>query len=213
VNLETGDDVQRLTTKARILVLPVSAVTAVRQDLQHLRMDAAKAGKWNIGFFAAGAVFWIFATIVGIAVDLHIARIYWLVGSFLIFPVAVLASSLFGADPFTKGNPLGELVGYTHMSVVAMSFPIVFGTFLFYPQALLLVMAIVYCLDFYVMSWAFGSRLFGVHAGIRVVVVTAIWFAEPNWRFTVLPGTVAVLYLITVAAIMLLQHQSRGQIA
>jgi hypothetical protein len=182
-------------------------------DLTRLRIDAADAGKWNIGFFAAGAVFWTFATAVGSTFDLDIARIYWLVGSFFIFPVAVLVSRLFAADPFTKGNPLGELVGYTHMSVIAMTFPLVFGAFFLFPEALLLVMAIVYCLDFYVMSWAFGSRLFGLHAAVRVVLVTVIWLAEPAWRFTVLPGTVAVLYLITVALIPILRPRPQRELA
>src|SRR4051794_12027940 len=97
-------DVDSEGTKGRSVVLPVSVVTAEGHDLERLRIDAAKVGKWNIGFFAAGAVFWIFASIVGSAVDLHTARIYWLVGSFFIFPIAILASRLFGADPFTKGN-------------------------------------------------------------------------------------------------------------
>ena len=178
-----------------------------QQTLQRLRIDAARRGKWNIGYFAAGAVFWIFAAAVGLTYELERARLFWLVGTFLIFPVAVVASRLAGADPFTKGNPLGDLVGYTHMSVIAMTFPLVLASFLFAPEALLLVMAIAYCLDFYVMSWAFGTRLFGVHAAVRVVVVSLIWFALPEWRFSLLPGVVALLYLGTVGLIPILRHR------
>lgn len=176
-------------------------------DLETLRVDAAERGKWNIGFFAAGAVFWIAATVIGVAVELSQARILWIVGTFLILPVAVLFSRLFGADPFTKGNPLGELVGYTHMSVVAMMAPIVIGCAIVHPEALLLVMAIAYCLDFYVMSWAFGSRVFGVHAAVRVVSVSLIWFAAPEWRVSVLPAWVAALYLATVLVLPVLRRR------
>lgn len=170
-------------------------------DLQALRVDAAKRGKWNIGFFAAGAVFWVAATVIGLTVELAQARIFWIVGTFLILPAAVMFSKLFRADPFTKGNALGELVGYTHMSVIAMMLPIVIGCAIVYPEALLLVMAIAYCLDFYVMSWAFGSPVFGIHAAVRVGSVSLIWFAAPDWRFSVLPAWVATLYIVTVLAL------------
>lgn len=176
-------------------------------SLEELRIDAAKRGQWNIGFFAAGAIFWTAATVIGVTVELSQARIFWIVATFLILPVAVVFSRLLGADPFTKGNALGELVGYTHMSVIAMMLPIVIGCAIAFPEALLLVMAIAYCLDFYVMSWAFGSPLFGIHAVLRVSSVSMIWFIVPEWRMTVLPAWVAALYIGTVVAIPILRRR------
>ena len=176
-------------------------------DLETLRIDAAKRGKWNIGFFAAGAAFWIAATVIGATIELSQARIFWIVGTFLILPLAVIFSRLFSADPFTKGNTLGELVGYTHMSVIAMMLPIVIGCAIVHPEALLLVMAIAYCLDFYVMSWAFGSPIFGVHAAVRVASVSLIWFSMPDWRQSVLPAWVAALYIGTVLALPTLRRR------
>ena len=177
------------------------------EDLDRLRVDAAERGQWNIGFFAAGAVFWIAVTVIGMTVELRHARVFWIVGTFLILPVAVMFSRLFGADPFTKGNALGELVGYTHMSVIAMMLPIVIGCAIVYPEALLLVMAIAYCLDFYVMSWAFGSPLFGIHAVVRVASVCLIWLVLPEWRMLVLPAWVAALYVGTVMALPALRRR------
>lgn len=174
-------------------------------DLRHLRRDAAQRGKWNLGFFIAGLIFWSFATYAGTKFELDIARIYWLVGSFLIFPLAVVSSYLVRADPFTRGNPLGELVGYTHMSVITMTFPLILWAFFFKPELMLLMMAIVYCVDFYVMTWAFDTPLFGVHAAIRTVAVSTIWFAMPDWRFSVLPATVAAFYLATILLNLILR--------
>ena len=169
--------------------------------LINLRIDAALRGKWNIGFFASGLLFWIYVAIVGISLPLATARIYWVTGTFFIFPVAVVMSKLFKADPFTKGNALGDLVGYTHLSVIGLSFPIIIVTAIYMPQALLLLMSICFCLDFYVMSWAFGTALFGLHAAIRTLAVTIIYFALPAWRLTLLPLAVALLYLITMLMI------------
>lgn len=180
---------------------------ALNDGLSSLRVDAAKIGKWNVGYFAAGFVFWVYAAFIGITFDLHVARVYWLVGTFFIFPMAVAFSHLFGADPFTKQNALGQLVGYTHMSVIALTFPLVIAAFFYKPEMLLLVMSIAYCIDFYVMTWAFGSPLFGIHAAARTVVVTIIWFAFPQHRSDALPIAVAVFYLATVSLVPALRKR------
>ena len=174
-------------------------------DIIKLRVDATIRGKWNIGFFAAGFIFWIFIGIICNSFPLETAKIYMVGGTFFIFPLAVLFSKLFKADPFTKGNTIGELVGYTHMSVIALSFPIVILTAIFLPDALIFVMAILYCLDFYVMTWSFGTPLFGVHAVLRTILVTLIYFAIPAYRFTVLPFIISFLYLTTVVLIPILR--------
>lgn len=176
-------------------------------NLQSLRVDFAKRSYWNLGYFAAGLIFWLYVTAINVYFPLNTAKIYWLVGTFFIFPIAVLVSRLLGADPFSKGNSLGELVGYTHMSVIVLTFPIVIFSMIYFPEAMILILAIAYCLDFYVMSWAFGSPLFGIHAAARVVIVTVIWFARPDWRQIVLPAAVACAYLATVILIPILRRQ------
>lgn len=175
--------------------------------LRHLRVDAAQRGKWNIGFFCAGFLFWLYVGVIAHYFPLATARIYWIVGTFFIFPFAVLCSKVFGADPFTKGNALGELVGYTHMSVITLTFPIVIVAALYLPEALILIMAICYCLDFFVMTWAFGSWLFGIHAIFRTVAATLIFFAVPDGRLTILPVVVALCYLTTVILILVLRKK------
>jgi len=176
-------------------------------EVQRLRMELAQISQWNIGYFISGFIFWSFVTVIGLLFPVTIARIWWLVGTFLIFPVAVGASRLLGADPFSKGNAFGELVGYTHMSVIGLTFPLVLVAFFFFPEALLLVMAIAYCVDFYVMTWAFGTRIFGLHAAFRTVAVTVIWFAFPEWRVLLIPIVVAVAYLVTIVAIPTLRRR------
>ena len=176
-------------------------------NIENLRMDAAKCGKWNIGFFSAGFLFWVYVGFIGRHFPLETARIYWIAGTFYIFPLAVLISKIFKADPFTKGNALGELVGYTHMSIIMLTFPVIIVTALYFPEALILIMAICYCLDFFVMTWVFGSWLFSIHATFRTAVVTIIFFAFPEWRLTTIPAIVALSYLITVILIPILKKE------
>jgi hypothetical protein len=167
------------------------------ERLQDLRLDLAARSQWNIGYFYAGLVFWLYAAVVGWTLPLQIAKVYWLIGTFFIFPMAILASKLLGADPFSKGNPLGEIVGFTHVSVLGMTLPIVLIAAALYPDLMILVMAIAYSLDFFLMSWAFGSRIFGIHASVRTVVVSGIWLALPGERAWLIPVAVALAYGIT----------------
>jgi hypothetical protein len=176
-------------------------------NLQALRIDLAKRSFWNLGYFVAGLIFWLYVIAIDVYFSLEAAKTYWLVGTFFIFPIAVLVSRLLDADPFSKGNRLGELVGYTHMSVITLTFPIVIFSMIYFPEAMILILAIAYCLDFYVMTWAFGSPLFGIHAAARVVIVTIIWFALPAWREIILPATVAFAYLTTVILIPILHRK------
>jgi hypothetical protein len=179
----------------------------IDNNLQSLRVDLAERSFWNLGYFVAGLIFWLYVIAINIYFPLKAAKTYWLVGTFFIFPIAVLVSRLLGADPFSKGNHLGELVGYTHMSLITLTFPIVICAMVYFPEAMILILAIAYCLDFYVMTWAFGSPLFGIHAAARVVSVTVIWFALPDWREIVLPAAVAFAYLATVILIPILRRK------
>lgn len=173
--------------------------------MSSIRIDLAERSKWNIGFFVAGALLWLSIFFAAQILPQRTARFVWLAETFFVLPIAVAASKALKADPFCSDNPLGNLVGYTHMSVVTLSLPIIIMLCLIKPEAQILAMAILYCIDFYVMSWAFGTRLFALHAAARTILASAIWFAAPALRLTVLPLTVAALYLITAIAIPILR--------
>jgi hypothetical protein len=168
------------------------------QSLEELRLDLAVRSKWNLGFFWAGLVFWVYAAVIGWLYPLQTARLFWLIGTSFIFPVAILVSRLIGVDPFSKQNPLGAAVGYTHMSVILMTLPLVVIAYLRYPEFMILVLATSTSLSFYVMGWAFGSPLFVLHAALRSAAVTVIWFAYPTARSWLIPVVVAGAYGMTV---------------
>ena len=161
-------------------------------------MDLAIRSGWNIGFFVAGLLLWIAILITNLTAPIETGRIIWIALTFGVLPVAVLISKLVRVDPFCNDNPLGQLVGYTHMSVVTLSIPIFIITAIYDPHIQLLAMAILYSVDFYVMSWAFGSAVFGLHAAARTVLVTVIWVSLPASRLVLIPIVVAAFYLGTV---------------
>ena len=170
-------------------------------NLNELRIDLARRSKWNVGYFAAGFLYWSFAAAVGSLLPVPAAKLYWLIGTFFIFPLAVLLSRLLRADPFTSGNALGNLLGITHVGLIYLLFPLIIVFFLYLPEALPLALAICFGASFVVFFWVFGSALFLWHIIIRVVGATIIWFAMPEYRYSLLPAFVAALYLATALVI------------
>jgi hypothetical protein len=170
-------------------------------SLVALRIDLAKRSQWNIGYFVAGFLYWSFATIAGATQPLESAKVFWMVGGFTIFPTAVVLSYLLKADPFTRGNTLGSLIGLTHVSLIGLFIPLIIILFRFLPTALPLAMAIVFGASFPVFAWAFGDRMFLWHIIVRTAGATAMWFALPDLRATLIPAFVAMLYLVTAILI------------
>jgi hypothetical protein len=169
--------------------------------LNALRIDLAIRGRWSIGYFAAGSVYWIFAAIVGAVAPEETARVLWAIGGGLIFPMAIGLSHLLGADPFVKGNPLGTLVGVAHTTSIWLLMPRVVLFWIWFPAGMPLALAICLGASYPVMSWAFGDSVFLWHIIVRVVGATAIWFALPQHRYTAIPVFVAVLYAGMVAVV------------
>lgn len=183
------------------------ALEKIPADLSDLRLDLARRSKWNIGYFVAGLVLWIAVLITNLTVPIEAGRIIWIALSFGVLPIAVLVSRVGNADPFCNDNSLGRLVGYTHMSVVSLSFPILVVTAVYDPHIQLLAMAIIYSIDFYVMTWAFSTAVFALHATARTIAVTGIWVAYPELRLTLIPIVVALFYVATVILIPILRRK------
>ena len=176
-------------------------------DLSNLRLDLARRSKWNIGYFVAGLVLWIAVLITNLTVPVETGRFIWIALSFGVLPIAVLVSRLGNADPFCSDNALGRLVGYTHMSVISLSFPVLIVTAVYDPHIQLLATAILYSIDFYVMTWAFSTAVFALHAAARTIAVTGIWVAYPELRLTLIPIVVALFYVATVILIPILRRR------
>lgn len=170
-------------------------------ELARLRVDLAQRSKRNIGYFAAGFLYSTFAAVVGAALPLPAAKLWWAMGAGAIFPAALLCSRLFEADAFTRGNAPADLVGLAHLSLLALTMPVLAMCFFELPEGLPLAAAVFFGASFPVLSSAFGDSLFLVHAVVRVAGATWLWFALPDARAAALPAFVAVMYLVTLAAI------------
>jgi hypothetical protein len=131
-------------------------------------------------------------------------------GSGMIFPLALLLARLF------KVNFMGD-----RSSVSGVLLPTFISMFLFWPMLIAavltapalapLILAIGMSLHWPVIGWSYGrTGLYTAHAVVRALAVFAIWVALPEARLTLLPLSVGLIYLATVAAILIDLRRMRG---
>jgi len=73
-----------------------------------------------------------------------------------------------------------------------------------------LILAIGMSLHWPVIGWTYGrTGLYSAHAIARALVCLFIWARIPEGRFTLLPLSVAVIYAITVVAIVIDSGRAR----
>jgi hypothetical protein len=92
-------------------------------NIQDLQRDLATRSMWNVGFYWSGLVYWILVLVMGNILPLDTAKFIWLAGGFFIVPIAMPSSRLASAEAFPKNNPLADLAGQTHATVIMLGFP------------------------------------------------------------------------------------------
>ena len=97
----------------------------------------------------------------------------------------------------------GDVLGPAFTSML-LFYPIAFSAFWAAPELVPLIVAIGMSQHWPIIGWGYGKPgLYGAHAVVRAIGAFVIWNWLPDGRFTWLPFWVAVVYLVTVAAIII----------
>ena len=150
----------------------------------------------------AGAVYWAALAWVGCQwpAPVWIAVAMW--GSGAIFPLALLMAKLFRNEFMTDRTATGDVLLPTFVSML-LFWPMLAASLRVAPELAPLIRAIGMAMLWPVIGWSYGkTALYTSHAVVRAVVVFLIWMWLPDGRFTLLPLSVCVIYLLTVAAIL-----------
>ncbi len=121
----------------------------------------------------------------------------------LIFPLALVLAAIF-RNPFLKDRTatggvlvpamIGMLLFWPMLAVTAQSAN---------PDAVLVILAIGMSLHWPVIGWSYGrTALFTGHSILRAIAVLAVWAFLPSQRFLAIPLAVAIVYALTVIAIV-----------
>lgn len=177
------------------------------EQLQQQRQSYFIRTNGGIALPAAGLLYWAMLGLAG----------YWLkpgqwmllafATSGLIFPLSLLLRKPLRADILAK-SPLASVIGPALLSMM-LSWPIIIVTSGIDKALAPLTLAIGMSLHWPVIGWLFGSRVCGIHAICRAVLVTFLWYVFPNDRFTLIPFAVATLYGLTIAGLKLEVSKAR----
>ena len=98
---------------------------------------------------------------------------------------------------FMVKNPLSSLV-MPAMGALFLSWLMSIAGYLTDVSFVSLFLAIGMSLHWPVIGWVYGSKTYYIHAVSRVAIVTILWFILPEYRFTVIPIVVAIIYFVTL---------------
>ncbi len=150
----------------------------------------------GIALPAAGFIYWFALGICGFFVSQNTWALIGFFTSGMIFPLGLLLSKLLKSNIMAKG-PLTSLV-MPAMTAMFLSWGMIIPGYLADVSLTPLFIAIGMSLHWPVIGWMYGSKTCLAHAISRVVLVTLIWFALPEYRFTLIPLLVSLIYLITI---------------
>jgi hypothetical protein len=158
----------------------------------------------------AGAIYWAALTWVGYTMPPGQWILVAMWGSGAIFPIALLLAKLFRNDFMKDQTATGDVLLPTFISMF-LFWPMLISAIWSAPQLAPLILAIGMSLHWPVIGWAYGkTALYTAHAVVRAIVVFIIWNWMPEARFTLLPLSVSVIYLLTVVAIVVSVSRNLG---
>lgn len=183
-------------------VLPEAELNDLKAKLLADRLASYYRLRGGFPIPLAGALYWAILAYLGQMMEFSDWAMAALWGSGAIFPVALILAKLF------KNNFMKD-----KSAVLSVLPPTLISMLLFWPMLVVVtktepslfpaVLAIGMSIHWPVIGWSYGrSALFSTHAIIRAVVVAYIFFTFPDKTQTLLPLAVAIIYLLTVGAIL-----------
>lgn len=145
----------------------------------------------------AGAIVWAATGIASSFLSEWIGTLALIVGTGLIFPLAILLSKPLGENIFAK-NPLGTLMGLSTLMINllwAVHLTLLFAA----PSFIPLTLGISIGLHWVVFSWIIDHPVGIIHAVARTVLVTAAWWLFPDHRVTAVAAAVVLAYAYSLA--------------
>jgi len=176
--------------------------------LNERRRYCAEAGG-GVSLPVAGAVYWAAAAIAGVYLEPGDWAFAAAAGSGLIFPLGLLLQGIC-RSPFMKAkSPLG---GSAMAGILAINllWPVHFAIISVFPEAAPLTLAIGMALHWPIIGWGYASRVCLFHAIVRVIAVTALWYALPELRLVAIPLAVSALYVLAAMGLSWEASRFRG---
>ena len=177
---------------------------SLREELHRERLGAYVRLRGGYPIPLAGVVYWAGLAVAGY---LKLSPNRWTFCAFIlsgsIFPLALLLSRLLRVN-FMRDQTADSDVLLPAFVSMLLFWPMAIAAWWTDVQLVPLILAIGMSLHWPVIGWTYGrTGLYSAHAVARAVLCFLIWWLIPAARFTLLPLSVAVIYGLTIVAILI----------
>jgi hypothetical protein len=162
-----------------------------------LRAEFLQESGRSLSLPIAGAIVWTIAGIATLFLPAQIATYLLLFGSGAIFPIGLAVARLLGENPLASNNPLSRLMGLCVLMVNllwALHLTFLFTEASFFPLSL----GIGLGLHWVVFSWIIGHPAGTIHAVLRTVLATGLWWLIPAHPISAVALGVVVAYSYSI---------------
>jgi hypothetical protein len=169
----------------------------VIDDLARLRADFAQEMGRSLAMPIAGAAAWTIAGVSGLFLSQENATYVLLFATGAIFPLALLVGRQLNENILSRSNPLARLMGMSVLMVNllwALHITLLVGDFEYFPLSIGIALGI----HWIIFSWIKGHHVGLVHALLRTVLVTAMWWLVPGNRVSAVAVGVVIAYLYSI---------------
>ena len=178
------------------------AVT-LQSDLLDERLRSYTRLRGGYPIALAGALWWLALAAAGYA---GVPQGVWIFGaavaSGLLFPLALGLSKLLGCDFMNERTAVTDVL-FPAFTSMLLFWPMAISAWWSYPPLFPLILGIGMSLHWPVIGWGYGKTvIYSAHAVSRAVICFVIWNWLPWGRFTLLPLSVAAVYMATVLVIL-----------
>jgi hypothetical protein len=168
--------------------------------LRELRADFDRQAGRSLSLPIAGAIIWAIAGVAALLLPARSAMFVLLFGSGAIFPIGLLLARFLDEKLMTNTSPLGRLMGLCVLMVNllwAVHISLLLNDAHYFPLSL----GIGLGLHWIVFSWIVDNPLGIVHACLRTVLVTGLWWLFPANPITAVAAGVVIAYAYSIYAL------------
>jgi hypothetical protein len=168
--------------------------------LKALRADFESQAGRSLSLPIAGATVWAVAGIAAAFLSTRDATLVLLFGSGAIFPLGLALSRLLNEKLVNNTSPLASLMGLSVL-MVNLLWAVHLTLFVLDVTYLPLTLGIGLGLHWIVFSWIIGHPLGIIHACLRTVLVTGLWWLFPENRLEAVAAGVVIAYAYSIYAL------------
>ena len=163
-------------------------------SLAELRL--AYARKRPIAMPIAGAICWGVAGAFGAVLPARSASVVMFICVGMIFPLGLLVGPVVHENVMAR-DELGDLL-FKSIMAANLFWAVVIPFYIVDRSSVPLTLGIMFGIPWMILGWIIRHWIGSFHAIARTVLIVVAWFLLPEYHFVAIPGTIVVIYLISI---------------